>query len=48
MIINSHSQKFKMAILGSVPKMQIMIKTGGFTALKTVACGLAQATYLRV
>jgi hypothetical protein len=48
MIINSHSQKFKMAILGSVPKMQIMVKTRGFTDLKTVACGLEQVAYLRV
>jgi hypothetical protein len=48
MIINSHSQKFKMAILSSVPKMEIMLKTRGFIALKTVACGLAQAAYLHV
>jgi hypothetical protein len=31
---------------GSVLKVEMAVKTRGFTALKTEACGLTQAAYL--
>jgi hypothetical protein len=34
------------AKLGSVLKVEMTVKTRGFTALKTEACGLTQEAYL--